>query len=83
YHLSQRRILGNSKTCDLAVGMKPIKLPKSDVLEYVLEDGSSIVVRPSGTEPKLKMYLSAKGESRQESEEIIGRLKAELKEIIK
>ncbi len=83
YKLSQRRILGNSKTCDLAVGTKPIKLPKSDVLEYVLEDGSSIIVRPSGTEPKLKIYLSAKGASRKESEEIIDRLKAELNQIIK
>lgn len=82
YKLSQRRILGGSKTCDLSVGMRPIKLPKSDVLEYVLEDGSSIIVRPSGTEPKLKIYLSAKGGSREESEEIIGRLKAELAEII-
>ena len=80
YRLSQRRILGNSKTCDLAVGTKPIRLPKSDVLEYVLEDGSSIVVRPSGTEPKLKIYLSAKGGSRKESEEIIDGLKAELNE---
>ena len=33
-------------------------LPKSDVLKYFLEDGSTIVVRPSGTEPKLKMYIS-------------------------
>ncbi len=83
YQLSQRRILGNTQTCDLAVGMKPIRLPKSDVLEYVLEDGSSIIVRPSGTEPKLKIYLSAKGGSRQDSEEIIERLKTELKEIIR
>jgi phosphoglucomutase len=82
YKLSQRRILGGAKTCDLAVGMKPIRLPKSDVLEYVLEDGSSIVVRPSGTEPKLKIYLSAKGESREDSEEIIRRLREELKESI-
>jgi phosphoglucomutase len=82
YHLSQRRILGNSKTCDLAVGTKPIKLPKSDVLEYILEDGSSFIVRPSGTEPKLKIYLSAKGSSAHESDEIIGNMKAELKIII-
>lgn len=82
YKLSQRRILGNTKTCDLAVGTKPIKLPKSDVLEYILEDGSSFIVRPSGTEPKLKMYLSAKGASRQESEEIVERLRAELKDMI-
>lgn len=83
YQRSQRRILGNSKTCDLAVGTKPIKLPKSDVLEYILEDGSSFIVRPSGTEPKLKIYLSAKGSSRAESDEIIGQLKKELNEIIK
>lgn len=34
------------------------KLPKSDVLKYLLEGNSSIVIRPSGTEPKLKVYLS-------------------------
>ncbi len=82
YKLSQRRILGGSKTCDLAVGTRPITLPKSDVLEYVLDDGSSIIVRPSGTEPKLKVYLSAKGSSRQESEEIIEALKVEIQGII-
>lgn len=33
-------------------------LPKSDVLKFLLADGCSLVVRPSGTEPKLKLYLS-------------------------
>ncbi len=33
-------------------------LPKSDVLKYLLDGGGSVVVRPSGTEPKLKIYIS-------------------------
>jgi phosphoglucomutase len=81
YKLSVRRVLGGG-SCDLSVGSKPIRLPKSDVLEYVLEDGSSIIVRPSGTEPKLKIYLSAKGSSNQNSLEIIEALRAEIGEII-
>lgn len=39
-------------------------LPKSDVLKFILADGSTLVVRPSGTEPKLKLYLSVSAESR-------------------
>jgi phosphoglucomutase len=35
-----------------------IKLPKSNVLQFVLEDGSKISARPSGTEPKIKFYFS-------------------------
>jgi phosphoglucomutase len=37
-----------------------IDLPKSDVLQFVLEDGSIISARPSGTEPKIKFYCSVK-----------------------
>jgi phosphoglucomutase len=36
----------------------PIRLPKSNVLQFVLEDGSKISARPSGTEPKIKFYFS-------------------------
>jgi phosphoglucomutase len=35
-----------------------IKLPKSNVLQFVLDDGSKISARPSGTEPKIKFYFS-------------------------
>lgn len=38
-----------------------IDLPKSDVLQFILEDGSKISVRPSGTEPKIKFYFGVKG----------------------
>lgn len=39
----------------------PIDLPKSDVLQFFLEGGSKITVRPSGTEPKIKFYFGVKG----------------------
>lgn len=50
-----------SKSVDAAGAAAPIDLPKSNVLEYVLDDGCSAIVRPSGTEPKIKLYLSAVG----------------------
>ena len=39
-----------------------INLPKSNVLQFFLEDGTKISVRPSGTEPKIKFYISIKDE---------------------
>lgn len=43
---------------DVASGMeRPIRLPKSNVLQFILEDKSIISVRPSGTEPKIKFYF--------------------------
>ncbi len=53
-----------------------IKLPKSNVIELRLDNGSKYIVRPSGTEPKIKAYLSAKGKTKEESLEIIEKLKA-------
>lgn len=43
-------------------------LPKSNVIKIIFENGSSIVARPSGTEPKLKIYFSFKGKSIEENE---------------
>ncbi|MEG0180810.1 MAG: phospho-sugar mutase [Romboutsia sp.] len=40
-------------------------LPKSDVLKFLLEDGSWIAVRPSGTEPKIKFYFGANSENKE------------------
>jgi phosphoglucomutase len=42
--------------------IKGIELPKSNVIQLVLKDGSIITARPSGTEPKIKFYLSVKGD---------------------
>lgn len=40
---------------------QPIDLPKSNVLQFFLADGSKITIRPSGTEPKIKFYFGIKG----------------------
>ncbi len=39
----------------------PVELPASDVLQLILEDGTLITMRPSGTEPKIKFYFSCRG----------------------
>lgn len=66
YKLSERVIAGVKSE---------ILLPKSNVLEYSLDNGSKLIVRPSGTEPKIKIYLSGKGKTKAESEEIIEKMK--------
>lgn len=54
------------KLLDYAAGLDG--LPKSDVLKFLLEDNCSIVIRPSGTEPKLKMYISVSAEDKEIAE---------------
>ena len=56
------------KLLDYAYGLDG--LPKSDVLKFLLEDNCSIVVRPSGTEPKLKIYISVCAENREAAEKV-------------
>jgi phosphoglucomutase len=46
-------------------------LPKSDVIEFRLENGSSITIRPSGTEPKIKIYLEARGNTSDEGKQLV------------
>ena len=51
--------IGNLKVKELIDYSKGVdNLPKSNVLKFILEDDSYVIVRPSGTEPKLKTYLS-------------------------
>ena len=61
-----------------AAGQQPIHLPHSNVVEYGLEGDNVIVVRPSGTEPKIKVYFMVKGQSRAEAEDLEAQLKVQM-----
>jgi phosphoglucomutase len=54
-------------------------LPTSNVLKYILEDGSWIAVRPSGTEPKIKIYYSIKAENKAEAEEKLSNIQHKIR----
>ena len=55
-----------------------IGLPTSNVLKYILEDGSWIAVRPSGTEPKIKFYMGVKAATQEEAEEKLAKFQKDL-----
>ncbi|MCR5522531.1 MAG: phospho-sugar mutase [Clostridia bacterium] len=57
-------------------------LPKENVLKFIFNDSSWVAVRPSGTEPKLKIYFSIKGRNKAESKERQKIIKTELLKII-
>ena len=57
-------------------------LPKSNVLKFILEDGSWVAARPSGTEPKLKFYIGTCGESNKNVENKCKNIKGMLVEKI-
>lgn len=74
----------NSVTVDVATGEKSeITLPKSNVLVFGLEDNAGVIIRPSGTEPKIKAYYTAVGNSQQEAEEIEKKLVESFSALIK
>ncbi|MCP4309827.1 MAG: phospho-sugar mutase [Bacteroidetes bacterium] len=69
---------------DVLSGKKtPMENPKSNVLQFLLEDGSKVSVRPSGTEPKIKFYFSVfdKLEKREDYELVKGRLEEKIQSI--
>ncbi len=58
-------------------------LPNENVLKYIWNDGSWMAVRPSGTEPKIKVYYSIKGSNKAEAETRLADIKAVINNIIK
>ncbi|KXH86102.1 phospho-sugar mutase [Sporosarcina sp. HYO08] len=72
-----------SECTDIRTGVTAaIDLPQSNVLKFKLADGSSVCVRPSGTEPKVKFYFAVKGESMADSKEKLSSLENHVMELI-
>jgi len=69
------------KLLDYAPGLDG--LPKSDVLKFLLEGNCSIVVRPSGTEPKLKTYISVNAEDKEAAEVLEAEIRRSAEEYLK
>ncbi len=57
-------------------------LPKSNVLKYYLDDGSWFAIRPSGTEPKIKFYFSAKSDTKASVQTRVETLKTEINKLV-
>lgn len=70
-----------SKTVDYNIGIDG--LPKSNVIKYVLQNSDSVVIRPSGTEPKIKIYTSVTGTSCEDAETKTNRLTEIIKEFFR
>lgn len=62
--------------------MEAIALPSSNVLKYILNDGTWFCLRPSGTEPKIKFYFGVKGTSMHEAEEKLTAVKKDVMALV-
>lgn len=73
-----------SRSVDMRTGAETVlTLPKSNVLVFGLEDGAGVIVRPSGTEPKIKAYVTATGTDKAAAEAMAERLTDAAKELLK
>lgn len=75
YERRQKRDLRTGATED-------IDLPANDMMEYLFADGSSLVIRPSGTEPKLKLYFNAAAATAELAESTVAAMRQDMKAII-
>lgn len=71
---------GADKVIDYSQGVDD--LPIENVLKFVWEDGSWVAVRPSGTEPKIKIYYSVREENREKAHERLEKIRTAVKNII-
>jgi phosphomannomutase len=57
--------------------------PKDDILRFFLSDDSRVIVRPSGTEPKIKLYIDTQAATRAEAEGRLSEIEADLRELVR
>lgn len=75
YQVSRRYLLAENKE-------EVLTLPVSNVLKFILENGSWFCLRPSGTEPKIKIYFGVQEKTYEDSKDLLLRLKKEVMERI-
>ena len=71
------------ETTDVKSGaMTPIVQDRSNVLQWFTEDGTTVSVRPSGTEPKIKFYMGVKGTSLEDAKAKVEKLTEDVKAVL-
>ena len=78
-----RDYMPGTRTCMADGKSEPMELKGQNVMYYELEGGTTFIIRPSGTEPKVKVYIMAKGENKAEAAEKVEALTVAAKEIVK
>ena len=74
----------NSKTYDALKNKEvPSRLPVSNIISFELENNCKIIVRPSGTEPKIKFYIMAYAENSEKLDQLKNQLEEEVKNLLK
>ena len=69
---------------DTVTGEKtPLTLPESNILSCILEGGNSAIVRPSGTEPKIKVYIAGCGKTKADAEKLAEEIGVAMKNLLK
>lgn len=76
-HIAGRTIASAEDLLQAAPGQ-----PSGDVLRYRLGDGSRVIVRPSGTEPKLKVYIDARADSAEAARDAVAELEAGVRALL-
>ena len=78
-----RDLQAGTRTCLATGAVEEVELSGQNVLYYELESGTIFIIRPSGTEPKVKVYIMAKGADMAEAQARVTALAAAAKEIVK